>query len=37
MRMPLLTATQLDPKRTDIDHAIKSLEEALAECGYKKA
>ncbi|KAK4251662.1 pyridoxal phosphate-dependent transferase [Corynascus novoguineensis] len=27
----------LDPKRNDIDHAIKALEEGLAECGYKKA
>ncbi|KAK4101432.1 PLP-dependent transferase [Parathielavia hyrcaniae] len=26
----------LDPKRNDVDHAIKSLREALAECGYKK-
>jgi len=27
----------LDPKRNDVDHALKSLEEGLAECGYKKA
>jgi alanine-glyoxylate transaminase/serine-glyoxylate transaminase/serine-pyruvate transaminase len=26
----------LDSKRTDVDHALKSLEEGLAECGYKK-
>lgn len=33
----MLTQSQLDPSRTDIQHAIKSLEEGLAECGYKKA
>ncbi|KAK4102734.1 alanine--glyoxylate aminotransferase [Parathielavia hyrcaniae] len=27
----------LDPKRNDVDHATKSLGEASAECGYKKA
>ncbi|GAB1313323.1 hypothetical protein MFIFM68171_03533 [Madurella fahalii] len=27
----------LDPSRTDIDRAIKALEEGLAECGYEKA
>ena len=32
----VLTNRQLDPKRTDVDHALKSLEEGLAECGYKK-
>lgn len=32
----VLTCLQLDPKRTDIEHAVKSLEEGLAECGYKK-
>ncbi|KAJ4306868.1 hypothetical protein N0V88_000239 [Collariella sp. IMI 366227] len=26
----------LDPNRKDIDHALKALEESLAECGYKK-
>ncbi|KAK4139326.1 pyridoxal phosphate-dependent transferase [Dichotomopilus funicola] len=26
----------LDPNRTDVDHALKSLEEGLAECGYRK-
>jgi len=33
----ILTLLQLDPKRPDIEHAVKSLEEGLAECGYKKA
>lgn len=26
---------QVDPKRSDIDNALKALKEALADCGYK--
>jgi alanine-glyoxylate transaminase/serine-glyoxylate transaminase/serine-pyruvate transaminase len=31
-----LGSEQLNPERGDIDHAIKALEEGLAECGYKR-
>ena len=33
----VLTCSQLDANRNDVPHAMKSLEEGLAECGYKKA
>jgi len=28
---------QLDPRRGDVDRAVKALEEGLSECGYQKA
>ncbi|KAL2131132.1 hypothetical protein VTI74DRAFT_5517 [Chaetomium olivicolor] len=36
IRFGHMGVSALDPKRKDIDHALKALEEGLAECGYKK-
>ncbi|PNY26120.1 Alanine-glyoxylate aminotransferase 1 [Tolypocladium capitatum] len=37
VRFGHMGVTAVDPSRHDVDNALKALQDALAECGYKKA